>query len=631
MMRRFMIPTIIFGLLPLSVAASQTINHDTTELQASMLWTNAVAIADVDLDNDFDLIFANGSSYGVPTSDQQELYFNDGSGNFGAPTILPIAGGCNAHRVVAEDLDRDGDLDLVFAVIGAGQKPRILINRGGEVGGTIGTFVDRTATSIPSGTTMSSYCVASGDVDDDGDLDLVFTDGAPSSAVRARLLINDGNAVFSDETLLQMPNDPINARVVALFDYDGDFDVDIALAGPGGAGKFSRLYLNDSTGYFSVDVALDLLGTTTTYAADFADLDGDGLWDASVSDINSGFQDGWGQNQGPGIQVAEAVFGGSASYDLDLGLTYFDYDMNGFLDVFVGTSAEERVYANSGGSLQIANGVIELMADSTTDIACRDLNGDHKPDMVTAQGDYNLERNKIYLNSGVADTVGPAVLDVEIPADVTDDDMKFRIRVQDSVVDDGGTNVMVAYAYEIYEECVLADSGLGTAYHMGGGLYRATVPTDFLTCGLRVTWAVTDDAGNTTEEVVEVGRVSPAVWCNLGCALGGSSGTPVATGNGSFTGGSFNTVTLTSAAPNRSMFMVLGLTPFYLPIRGGILVPRPSWVVAHATDGSGTAQAQFTWPVGNPAGIVIYWQFWISDAGGPYGLSASNGLKSTSQ
>src|SRR5262245_9439228 len=87
--------------------------------------------------------------------------------------------------------------------------------------------------------------VARGDVDGDGDLDVVFGNwGQPS-----RLCLNDGSGIFSDATAARMPvPGPIYTMAVALGDVDGDGDLDLVL---GGYGQQSRLYLNDGTGTFT--------------------------------------------------------------------------------------------------------------------------------------------------------------------------------------------------------------------------------------------------------------------------------------------------------------------------------------------------------------------------------------------
>jgi hypothetical protein len=76
-------------------------------------------------------------------------------------TRMPIDNG--ASDMVLGDVDRDGDLDLVMSW---GQN-RLYLNDG------MGTFTDATAARMPVNY-VPTTCVALGDVDGDGDLDLVF-------------------------------------------------------------------------------------------------------------------------------------------------------------------------------------------------------------------------------------------------------------------------------------------------------------------------------------------------------------------------------------------------------------------------------------------------------------------------
>jgi len=48
------------------------------------------------------------------------------------------------------------------------------------------------------------------------------------------------------------------------------------------------------------------------------------------------------------------------------------------------------------------------------------------------------------------------------------------------------------------------------------------------------------------------------------------------------------------------------------------------------TSPSGTLTLPFNWPSGVPAGLPLYFQFWISDPGASLGLAAGNGLKGVS-
>jgi hypothetical protein len=80
-----------------------------------------------------------------------------------------------------------------------------------------------------------------GDVDGDGDLDLV----AGNSAQTNRLYINNGTATpFSAVTGSNISGDTHSTRSIGLADVDGDGDLDLVV---GNYGQANRLYLNNGT------------------------------------------------------------------------------------------------------------------------------------------------------------------------------------------------------------------------------------------------------------------------------------------------------------------------------------------------------------------------------------------------
>ena len=73
-----------------------------------------VTTADLDGDDDLDVIAASSTSDEVVTSDQIVFYRNDGSGSFGpAETILSATEELSAGPLYAVDIDGDGDVDIL--------------------------------------------------------------------------------------------------------------------------------------------------------------------------------------------------------------------------------------------------------------------------------------------------------------------------------------------------------------------------------------------------------------------------------------------------------------------------------------------------------------------------------------
>jgi hypothetical protein len=123
------------------------------------------------------------------------------------------------------------------------------------------------------------------------------------------------------------------------------------------------------------------------------------------------------------------------------------------------------------------------------------------------------------------------------------------------------------------------------------------------------------------------GRVD-GPWTDLRQGLAGAAGTPSLSGDGTLQGGTPVALALGGAAPLASTWLVLGLGQLGLPFKGGVLVPTPDAILdALVTSGTGTLDLASTWPLGIPQGSEVVFQAWITDAGGPKGLAASNGLK----
>lgn len=615
------------------LTGAQQFLRDAAALTDPAIWTNGVALGDYDQDGDPDIAFANGLNYGPGGALPQRLFLNDGAGNFTDASAQINVAAFNAQMVIADDGDLDGDLDLIYSPAGAfpvtTERARILINDGGAV------FADESLTRMPN-VTMSSWSVVAADFDNDGDRELVFNDGClnfTGQPGQARLFWNDGTGHYTDETAARAPVEFYNGQDIIAFDYDGDFDLDIAFSGFGTAAKRSSLWLNDGSGNFSQDPTLDQLCSSNSYEVDWSDLDGDGDWDAAVQSI-SGLSEGWGQNRGLGVQPAETVFSG-ANGDDDNEMASMDYDMDGDMDVFVGSlgANREKVYQQTAGVFTRVN-IFQQITDSTLDFSFGDLDGDGRHDVVTAQGESGVQTNKIYDNNGPIDTLPPRMLAVESPPVVLAGGMVFRVMLQDAWVDDGITNASASYDWETYDGGVLSTSGSGQAGFMGGAMYRAVVPTTGSTGGVRLSWHAVDDVGNAADAVaVVVGDVGADVWEDLGLGLAGTGGVPaVLSGTGSLSANSLNQVDLSGAPASGTAHLVLGLSRIDAFFKGGTLVPAVDVsVLGLPVNGSGDLSLPFVWPLGIPGGVDFFLQCWMPDLGGPAGFAASNGLRGRTQ
>jgi hypothetical protein len=198
----------------------------------------------------------------------------------GIPKILSLG----FRQVVAADFDGDRDTDLLMTR--AGPTAVSLFRNDGD-----GTFTDVAETSGIDVTSYPGSGIASGDVDNDGDIDLLITGyGIPSDANRNRLYRNDGGLKFSDVT--DGAGDLTIGGLVgvnwgnAFFDYDNDGDLDLHLTNLGENNNRNQV---NSNALYQNDGAAGLTRVTEeTYPAHvapsaagaaIADIDADGALD----------------------------------------------------------------------------------------------------------------------------------------------------------------------------------------------------------------------------------------------------------------------------------------------------------------------------------------------------------------
>ncbi|TAH37274.1 MAG: VCBS repeat-containing protein [Planctomycetota bacterium] len=206
--------------------------------------------ADVDLDGDFDLLITGGVDPHGAASLPSRLLRNDGAGFFSLDPGFP-AGPQYVSDAAFGDVDGDGDLDLVLAttagIHGALDTNALLINQGGAQGGTLGAFVRDAAFDAATWNDplLQNEALAVGDLDRDGDLDLlfgrydaggVFGTGPGQPNV---MLLNDGAGAFSDASATRLPvingGTGDNTNGLALADVNGDGYLDVLAANSHGS------------------------------------------------------------------------------------------------------------------------------------------------------------------------------------------------------------------------------------------------------------------------------------------------------------------------------------------------------------------------------------------------------------
>ncbi len=234
--------------------------------------------ADLDGDGDMDLLV------GGPALEPAEpmLVFRNDEGRFVEVKDHPLNNGAsNGGSVVAADFDNDGDSDVLVANSdlsrrsglppAAVEHPLLYRNDGGW------TFVATQGQGFASAAAFPALSTASGDVDNDGDLDLVLgMVGDSKTDLRDRLLLNDGRGGF-----VATPADFGEHRgmqaALALADFNGDGHLDLLAAA---YDEPIDIHVGDGRGGFPTKLRIDRRHSHSSAAV--ADLDGDGRLDIVI-------------------------------------------------------------------------------------------------------------------------------------------------------------------------------------------------------------------------------------------------------------------------------------------------------------------------------------------------------------
>ena len=329
---------------------------------------SGVAFFDYDGDGDEDLLFVNSTEWpehARAPAPSAKLYRNDGHGRFDDVTAVagldfPLYG----MGAVAADYDGDGDADLYLTALGTN---RLLRNDAGR-------FTDVTEVAGVGGLPEDwSTAAVFFDYDGDGDLDLFAANyihwsrqidfeidfqvagigrayGAPNhfTGATSRLYRNDGDGRFTDVTLAAgiEQNDPVTGRPegkalgVAVVDADADGRLDLVVANDTtrnfyfhnlGDGRFEETGALEGVAYDRDGDATGAMGIDAANYRNDAELGiaiGNFANEPSSLLVTAG-----GRAPFADESVIEGL-GPATRLALTFGLFFFDYDLDGRLDLF---------------------------------------------------------------------------------------------------------------------------------------------------------------------------------------------------------------------------------------------------------------------------------------------------------
>ena len=307
-----------------------------------------------------------GGAPAVPHVHQFTAAAVGGTGFFGAPTNTPDPTvGLQPMGVAVGDIDGDGDLDLLTANAGNGTVS-VRHNNGA------GTY-NNGSPDIRVGAYPANVALA--DVDGDGDLDLLAANSRSSGTVSVRL--NNGAGGFSNAPSVPVGSEPIS---LVLGDVDGDGDLDLLTAHIANGGLVQVLF-NDGAGVFTTPSTISVGRRPTSLV--LADVDGDGDLDLLTANY--------------GGATASVVFNDGAGA------------FSGIRSVSVGPSPASMAIGDIDG-----DGDLDLLTASySTNTASVRLNGGTGPPLAapaarTAPAGFSIGPNPAAASSGVRRTGAPA-------------------------------------------------------------------------------------------------------------------------------------------------------------------------------------------------------------------------------
>lgn len=384
---------LILGILATTTVYSQTINFQFDSTQAFQdADVGAMAFADVDNDGDKDLLI---SGKGGPI--KTILYLNNGSGSFTSlsnPSLVNVFDG----DLKFLDADNDGDLDVFItgSTSSSANTANLYLNNGS------GIYTLSTGSNFEL---VRGGKNDIGDVDGDGDIDIITTGQNPSGIPVTKLYLNNGSGIYNSQTSSPFTN--LQYGAARFIDIDNDGDIDLLLCGENNSGQpITELYSNNGSGLFTLNSSSSIDSLTFSDIAT-GDIDNDGDHDFIIcGQSGANIATKLYLNNGSGV-FSELT--GTPIAPVMLGTVKLaDFDNDGDLDVYVmgtgpggGSAVIAKIYANMGtNTFMEATSIIGAYFSSA---AIADVNGDNKADIIHSGTSFSLPTHatRLFLNTSI--------------------------------------------------------------------------------------------------------------------------------------------------------------------------------------------------------------------------------------
>lgn len=199
-----------------------------------------------------------------------------------------------ARTILNNDFNNDGKSDLVFIQHGPDFAPYVPRNNQILISQADGSY----KVSYLPGPKSLFHGGASGDVDGDGDIDIVVTPGPKNEVL---IYLNNGDGTFKFKTLLKNVGRNYN---LSLWDVDGDQNLDLLIDGNE---EPLTIFWGEGTGKFLIKQIISGFDNQVMQDIEFADLNNDGQLELIVLSSLKGMKKRKGWYVGFKVQSITAI------------------------------------------------------------------------------------------------------------------------------------------------------------------------------------------------------------------------------------------------------------------------------------------------------------------------------------